>query len=164
MPIVELSLDGVTQMKDYTLLATKTFTVNTSSTSAASVGTVDCGSSAYTSDKIVYAKIRDNAGAREGYCIGSDTFFYNRLPASGKSTELQYAARFTHSLRADDEYYTYPAGSNTGYGVYANTITSTGVISIYSRYNSNNSGTINGTFTVQVYLIDYPVPNGNPYA
>ena len=147
----------------YTLIATQTFTVNTSSTSATSVGSVACGSTAWTSDKILYVKIRDNAGARQGYCIGSDTYIYNRQPANDSTTTLQYAARITHSLRSGNEFYTYPTGTNTGYGVYANTIASDGTLTIYARYNSTYCGTINGTFTVQVYLIDYPVPNGNPY-
>lgn len=154
---------GTSPGSSWTLLTSKEFTVNTSSTSATSVGTISVGSAAYTSDKIVYVKIRDKAGARTGYCSGSDTFFFNRLPASSLSTELQYAGRFAQSLRSGGEYYTYPGGTNTGYGVYANTITSAGVISIYSRYNSNNSGTINGTFKAEVYTLEYAPNQGNPY-
>ena len=150
-------------VKTYTLLATKSFTVNTTSTTATSVGTVACGSTAWTSSKILYVKIRDNAGARVGYCIGSDNYIYNRQPANSSTTTLQYAARITHSLRTGNEFYTYPSGTNTGYGVYASTIASDGTLTIYARYNNTYCGTINGTFTVEAYLIDYPVPNGNPY-
>ena len=154
---------GTASGPSWTFLTSKEFTVNTSSTSATSVGTISCGSSAYTSGKILYVKIRDKAGAREGYCSGSDNFFFNRLPASSLSTELQYAARFTQSLRSGDEYYTYPSGTNIGYGVYANTVTSAGVVSIYARYHSTYSTTINGTFKCEVYLLDYAPNQGNPY-
>lgn len=46
--------------------------------------------------------------------------------------------------------------STTGYGIYAYSVSvSSGTMSIpiYYRYNSNNSGTINGTYTARVYGI-----------
>ena len=44
--------------------------------------------------------------------------------------------------------------STSGYGVYVNAATvsnSTMTLTFYYRYNSNNSGTINGTYTARVY-------------
>ena len=44
--------------------------------------------------------------------------------------------------------------SSTGYGVYADTVYNDGRIRIRRRYNSVSSLTIDGTYKVEVYLLD----------
>ena len=135
----------------YTLLTSTEFTVNTDSTSNITVGTISAGASAYTSDKVLYVKIRDKAGQRADYFYGSDSFFANPYPAISSTNTL--------SVRAILLYYTQTNGnvsiaSNT-YGVYAYQVTSSGTITIYARYSSSSSHTINGTFKCDVYLLDW---------
>lgn len=42
------------------------------------------------------------------------------------------------------------------YGVYAYSISSAGKILIYSRYNSTNTLTIDGTYLIEVYKLTLP--------
>lgn len=147
----------------YTLLAWCDFSINTTSSTAASVGTISLGVSAYTSDKIIYVKIRDKAGPRNGYFVGSDTYFYNQYPINGVSTTMSNAIRVIHRKKSNGSYDKSMLGSTEGYGVYAYSLSSEGVLMIYRRYNSTSSLTINGTYRVWVYTLDYVGTAGNPF-
>ena len=147
----------------YKLLAISDFTVNTTSTSSASVGTIDLGSAGYTSDKIIYVKIRDKAGPRNGYFTGSDVYFFNNYVVNGATTTVSGAMRVVHACDSSGKFVRNNYNSTTGYGVYAYSIDSAGVLTIYRRYNSSVSYTINGTYRVWVYSLEYVDPAGNPY-
>lgn len=140
----------------YTLLASKELTVSTTSTSAASAGTVSAGTDAWTKDKIIYVRIRDKAGKRAGYFYGSDVYFINFQAANESTTTLTQASRLIHRYSSSNAWTTYCAGTTTGYGVYGHSITSDGTVNIYHRYNSTYSLTIDGTYTVEVYSLDFP--------
>lgn len=154
---------GTWESVNYIKIGSTDLTVNTSSTTATSVGTISCGSLAWTKNQILYVKIRDKAGKRNGYFLGSDVYFFNRQAANGGTSTMNNAARATHNVDSNGDYqFNYYGGTN-GYGVYAYSLSSSGDVIIYSRYNSTSSRTINGTFNVEVYLLDYVLPTGNPY-
>lgn len=138
------------------LLGSSEFTVNSTSTSASSVGTINCGSSASNKSKIIYVKVRDKAGKRAGYFLGSDAFFINYRKANGSTSALTYGGRIITYYSTSSQYGQYVGATTTGYGVYGYSITNAGVVNIYRRYNSNYSLTINGTYKVEVYAMDFP--------
>lgn len=140
----------------FTLLASTELTVNTTSTSAASAGTVSAGTDAWTKDKIIYVRIRDKAGKRAGYFYGSDAYFINFQAANESTTTLTQAAKLIHRYSSSNAWTTYCTGTTAGYGVYGYSITSDGTVNIYHRYNSTYSLTIDGTYTVEVYSLDFP--------
>lgn len=143
----------------FTKIAETTYTVSTTSTSAATVATWSTGdSSIWTSDKIVYVKIRDKAGKRAGYFYGSDTFYINYLVANGSTSTSTYngSIRIMWTYTTSNQYNWRYGYSSTGYGVYPNYIYSDGRIQIRSRYNSTYSLTIDGTYKVEVYLLEPP--------
>jgi hypothetical protein len=154
------TLDGYSTLIDsissgssaWTKLGEKDITTASTSTSNSNVGTISCGSGAATKDKIIYVRVRDTAGPRAGYFLGSDTFFINTNKANGSTSAMSTAARLIHRYSTSNQYAAY---SGT-YGVYAYSITNAGVVNIYRRYNSSNSLTIDGTYHVEVYSLDYP--------
>lgn len=149
---------AVVSASSWTKIAETSYTVSTTSTSAATVGTWSTGnSSLWTSSAFVYVKIRDTSGARSGYFYGSDTFFVNYLPVNGSSTTSLTSGTFGMTYHYSSSGYSsrYNYGT-TGYGVYADTIYSDGRIRIRQRYNSSYSTTINGTYSVEVYLLTPP--------
>lgn len=154
------TLDGYSTLIDsissgssaWTKLGEKDITTASTSTSNSSVGTISCGSAAATKDKIIYVRVRDKAGPRAGYFLGSDTFFVNTNKANGYTSAMSTAARLIHRYTTSNQYASY-SGS---YGVYAYSITNAGVVNIYRKYNSSNSLTIDGTYHVEVYSLDYP--------
>lgn len=149
---------------NYTLLATKDFTVNTTSTSAGSVGTVSVGSDALTTAKVIYVKIRDKAGPRAGYFLGSDCYFYNATLANGSyGSALTTMGRLIHRYTSASQYAVYVGATTTGYGVYGYSVSTGGAINIYRRYSSSYSLTINSVYNVEVYALDYAPNTGNPY-
>lgn len=125
--------------------------VNTTSTSAGSAGTIALGSGHFTKDKIIYVRIRDKEGKRNGYFYGSDTFFINWRNANGSTTALSVVAQ---------EYYRYNNSALTGaagaYGVYGYSLATDGTLTIRRRYNSTNTLTINSTYTIDVYELTPP--------
>ena len=136
----------------FKLISSTELTVSTTSTSASTAGTVSLDSSAFTKDKIIYVRIRDKAGKRNGYFYGSDSFFMNWQKANGSTTTLSVCGQ---------EYYRYNNDALTGvsgaYGVYGYSISSSGTLTIRRRYNSTNTLTINGTFSIDVYEVDPPL-------
>lgn len=142
----------------WTKVAETSYQVNTTSTSTATVDTWATGhSELWTSDKIVYVRVRDTAGKRAGYFYGSDTFFINHGMANPS-----YSSSYTNGVRqifyvnTDGDYGTYADGGTYGYGVYPDAFYSDGRIRIRRKYNVNYSLTINGTYKVEVYLLDPP--------
>lgn len=137
----------------WTKVAETSYQVSTTSTSAATVATWATGhSELWTKDKWVYVRTYDTAGLRNGYFYGTDQFFYNLDPTSasgGKSTFLRMVKRYSNNA-----YTVYASTGTIGYGVYADMIYADGRVRIRSRYNSTNSLTINGTYKVEVYLLD----------
>ena len=143
----------------WTKVAETTYQVSTTSTSAADVATWATGhSELWTSDKIVYVRIRDTAGKRNGYFYGSDQFFYNILPVNGNTTSTSATTwiRMYFRYTTDAGYGMSSATTTSGYGVYADTVYPDGRIRIRKRYSSTNSLTIDGTYKVEVYLLDPP--------
>ena len=140
----------------YTLLASKEYTINTSSTTATLVDTISLGTIAWTKDKIIYVRVRDKVGKRAGYFYGSDVFFLNVNAANNSTSSLAMTnmPKVSLSYSASDSWALYTGTSC--YGIYGNSISSGGGIAIYRRYSSSYSLTINGTYTCEVYALDWP--------
>ena len=141
----------------WTKVAETTVTTSTTSTTASTVTTWATGhSELWTSDKFVYVRIRDTAGKRSGYFYGSDQFFMNHIPITGGTTaNTSISGRFY--IRCNNGVFGTSNNSGTGgYGVFADMLYSDGQIRIRQRYNSSISLTINGTYKVEVYLLDPP--------
>ena len=139
-------------VSNWTLLGSTTLTINTTSTSAASAGTVACGSAAYTKDAVIWVHIRGQSGKRNGYFYGSDTIFINHQKANG-STSAFSAPAVEYIRVSSSGTYTTATGS---YGVYGYSINSSGTVTIRQRYNSTNTLTINDKFDVYVYKLTLP--------
>lgn len=135
----------------WTKVAETSYQVGTTSTTASTVATWATGhSEIWTSDKIVYVRIRDTAGKRAGYFYGTDNFFIVLPSATSTTAGIRYYARYSSS----GTYALSAASGTTGYGVYADTLSNDGSIRIRKRYNSSSSLTIDGKYKVEVYLLD----------
>lgn len=130
----------------YKLLKSAEFTVNTSSTSAIDVGTVAAGSAAYDSSKLIYVRIRDKAGVRNGYFTEYDACFPNPYQYKGETSSMTVSSKFIIGKGT--------VGASSG-GVYPNSISSDGTVEIKAKYSSSY-GTIDGTYVVEVYALDWP--------
>ena len=157
----------------YTLVYSTTLTVSTTSTTAVSAGTIETGdSSIWTSGKMVYVKIRDTAGWRDGYFYGMDAFLANNSPTIGATSSYAWFGR-GYSMSSNYMYPIPPLAANTttntypqGYGVYPTHLYDDGSIQFNARYSSSTATrtqTIDGTFSVDVYLLDWP-GGASPYS
>lgn len=136
---------------------TKEVTVSTTSTTAAQVAELTIDPSIVTYHKVLYVRIRDKAGKRPGYFAGNDTFFINpNAGANGTVGNLTAGARLTHRYNTSGAWQISASGDSTTYGVYPYRVVSTGKLQIYRRYSSSASLTINGTYTIDCFLLDYP--------
>lgn len=132
------------------LLGSTNITVNTSSTTATNVGTYTLPAS-WTDAKIIMIRVRDQAGKRAGYFYGHDTYFTNYRIPNGSTSSLTTAAHITYAYTSGNAWYEYSGQ----YGVWGYQISSAGVITFRARYNSTYSLTINGTYTCDVFALDY---------
>ena len=139
----------------WTLLKSQEFSVNTTNTSNASVGTVDIDlSDAQDKNIIIVAHIRDKAGKRAGYFYGSDAFFLNYPAANNDTGYVSSKPMAIFNYTSQSQY----SAATGAYGVYPRYLyqtSSTHYVQIYSRYNSSY-GTINGTFKVDIYKLTPP--------
>lgn len=149
----------------WTKVAETTYTVNTSSTQAGTVATwATRHPEIWTSNKIVYVRIRDTAGKRAGRFYGVDAFFMNMYPENGSGTSASNGILTNIWSYTSNGAFAWRYGyATTGYGVYPDTIYSDGRIRIRRRYNSSYSLTINATYKVEVYLLD-PADGVLPFA
>ena len=137
---------------EWTHIGSKELTVNTTSTSAASAGTISCGATAADKDAIIYVRVRDKEGARAGYHAGTDAFFMNYNKANGSTSAFSVPAVLCYRYTTSSAW----AGTAGQYGVYGYSISNAGVVTIRRRYNSNYSLTINSTYQVDVFKLTYP--------
>ena len=152
---------AIVASSSWTKLGETNITASTTSNSASSAGQLTV-SGAWTSSQIIYVRIRDTVGAREGYFIGSDNFFVNYNAANGSTSAFTNAIRYAYRYATGRSYAAYASTSTTGYGVYAYDINTSGRVQIYKRYNSNYSSRIDGTYHVEVYALKYP-DNASPF-
>ena len=143
----------------YTLLGSTELTANTTSTSNTSLGSITV-SAAWTKAKIIYVRVRDKAGPRAGYFYGSDVWFINANAGNNGTSTFTTGARAIIRYSTSNQYAVY---SGTGYGVFGYDINSSGRVRIYTRYNSTNSLTINGTYVCEVYALNWP-DNVSPFS
>ena len=142
---------GIPLQTSWVRIASKSLNVTTSSTTSTKIDTISIGSDYYTKDSIIYVRVRDHNGKRNGYLYGTDTFFLNYYDANSATTSLTVGARLVHRYSSSGVYTSYSGG----YGVYGYSITSDGNLNIYSRYNSTYTLTIDGTYDVEVYKLEY---------
>lgn len=143
----------------WTLVASTSYQVNTTSTSNITVATWETGhSELWTSSKWLYIRVRDTEGKRSGRFFGSDQFFGNPYAGgysgTGSSTSYGTGLRYCMCCDSDGKITLNSVAGTNGYGVYADTVYPDGRIRIRARYNSPASLTINGTYKVDAYLLD----------
>lgn len=140
---------------NWTKIATKEYTVNTTNTSNKSVGDIELTLSDYNDPQtVLWVHIRDKAGKRNGYFYGSNTIFFHYQLANNNTGALSIRPVVIFNVNSTGSY----SGTATAYGVYAYRLyytSSNHYLQIYSRYNSTY-GTINGTFKVDVYKLTMP--------
>lgn len=144
----------------WTKVAERSYQVSTTSTTSTTVDTWATGhSEIWTSNKIVYVRIRDTAGPRAGYFYGSDTFFMNMYPQN-ESTMLSASTGLIYNIwryESTGKYNCRYGYTNVGYGLYVDQISYNGAeVRVKVRYNSSYSLTIDGTYKVEIYLLDPP--------
>ncbi len=137
---------------NWTLIGSTTLTVNTTSTSASSAGTVQCGSEAWTSTAAIWVHIRGKSGKRSGYFYGSDTIFLNSKPFVGSTEDFTGGAVACIQSPSETGFGVFAQS----YGVYGYSISSSGTVTIRKRYSSTYSLTINDQFDVEVYKLELP--------
>lgn len=144
----------------WTKVAETSYQVSTTYTSSKTVATWATGhSEIWTSDKILYIRIRDTAGKRTGYFYGVDAWVINRYPKNPSLSTYTSNSNMVYqiwSVSSGGEYAYRYGYETTGYGVYPDVIYKNGDIRICKRYNKDYSLTVNGTYKVEAYLLDPP--------
>lgn len=125
---------------------------NTTSTSATSLKSITGITGAWDNTCIIYVRIRDKAGPRSGHFYGTDNFYFGYQQANGSTSAGTNMARTLHRYTTSNTWAEYVGA----YGVYCYDINSSGRVRIYTRYNSSNTTTINGTYRVQIYKLTFP--------
>lgn len=144
----------------YTLLASQDYTVNTTSTSATSVGSIEVKNYGTPRNTVIFfVQAIDTEGIRSGYyyCTQSWT-----IATPALSSTFCYIV-----TRSDNG--TSLTSYNSSYGVYCDQISSSGsgsttklTFRIRSKYHATYSKTINSKYTVTIYELKWP-NNTSPY-
>lgn len=107
-------------------------------------------------DKILYFKIRRKAGAENAYHYGNDVYHIINDVAGGTASTTYSTVYYRCSSGK------IIAGSPNTIGVYVYTVNKNGTLEIKGNKQTNATGSIAGTYTLDFYLIDW-VNNDNPF-
>ena len=125
-------------------------TATVTSTSNVDVTQLQFGDDLLTTDKMILITLRDKAGKRTGYFYGTDSLFiYDKNYKSASSASTVKNTFIYYEKNG------YILGRSDLYGIFPNRIENTGLTNFRGRYSSTY-GTIDGTFKVDVYAIDWP--------
>lgn len=126
--------DGYGQGTSWTKIAETEHSFQITGTSTSNVFTWHTGqSNIWTSNKIIYIRIRDKAGPRIGYFYGSDTFFICRYPINNNSSSrTDFDNNETSVTFIDFDYEGYVINTTPKYGLYVKQLSKTGEIYFYS--------------------------------
>ena len=150
----------------YTLLTSENIDIpEEPASTAANVVTIDCGSEAYTSDKMIFCAIRPNDGkplAKSTY-YGSDSILLNMWEAQSQAYELGNADRIVINYYTNNSsLMSKGIGTTAPTGIYAKSLTSAGELTLAVK-GSSTIGAVKGGYIVKVYALDWP-DNISPFA
>lgn len=165
----EVNVSGGGGGSSWKHLAHEEFEVSTTSTSFISVGTINVGYEAINAAQFLYVRVRDKAGARDGYYSGGDTFITNLNGTAFSGGTMRFAPTYIRRTSAN-AWGINTALSSSSYGIVpysvsknASSGTITGAsIALRAKYSSTTSGTIDGTYEVDVFAL--ATPAGYPTA
>lgn len=138
----------------YELIHSEEVEVSTTSTSATEIKTIQLPNDfVHTTDDILFAKVVDKDGIKPNSFYGSETI-HTQGTSSGDYARFIYFN--TNSVDPPNISIKGLSGT-TGYGVYLNEYASaTKTIKLFSRYSSQYSKTVNGTYVVSIYKVTRP--------
>lgn len=149
-----LTISGGGGNSSYQLIAQGEFSANVTSTGTVTLtDTIQANQSIYTSEQIVYVKIRDKAGVRNGYYYGEDCYITNPYEYREMTTNTDARVGMTYYANSAGNLISY---GSILYGINVYDISPTGLIRFQGRYNDTYTKTIDGTYTVEVYLLKWP--------
>ena len=130
----------------YKKLYSGEITCSTTDTNITTIATITVDG-AYRTDKLIYCRIRDKAGKRNGYFYGTDNFCSKAATLTGFVYKCDNDATVVNATTS---------------GIYVRALGTDGKITIASRYNSLYTTTIDGTYTIEIYALDWP-DDTSPY-
>ena len=149
---------GEVVVSSYKLLAKKTVDVSTTNTSATTVATFALPET-WTYQKMIYVKVCRTEVPEAGNFYGHDTFFALSGVYNGSETAQTTANRALYKVNANKKW---GATFGVAYGVYGASIDPDGTVTVSARYSSTYTGTVSGTFDIEVYTLDWP-DNETPF-
>lgn len=149
------------------LLGEKEETLNvTSSSNPTKVSEITISGIA-TSDKLIYVDIRDKAGKRDGYFYESVSVYITGSAYGGAAISYLYPVKMSFKYANSAVESEYATGSTGGWYtgttaplgcIFAQTINAeTNTIAIQAKNTTSSGVTVNGTYSIKVYAIDFPV-------
>lgn len=112
----------------------------------------------YTSD-LLFVRIRDKAGRRQGYFLESEAYIANPNPVNGITSIFSTVGRNT--IYDDNGAFKVDNGMYGGFGVFVDVIESADTITISARTGRGNVG---GTYHVAIYKLSLPDGTPSPFS
>lgn len=147
----------------YTLIHSEEFQLTYSSTTAATATTIALGSSGWFANAVLYVKVRDKAGRRNGYFLGTDSYIMNYQAANNAASNLTAGSGLVHSQKSDGTVNTVSGSMSSLQGLYPYSLAADGTLTMRKRYNASNTLTIDSTYIIEIYKLDYAPNQGDPY-
>lgn len=135
---------------NWTLLATETYNLNITNTTASKTGDIYLNTT-LTAEDIIWVHIRDTNGKRNGYWYGSDSLYLLYQLKNGSTNNATSLAKYTLYVSSGNYSQSINAYGLYLYSLYDST-TSNPYVRIYQRYNSAY-GTMNGSYKCDIYKL-----------
>ena len=144
----------------YTLLYSGFVYAQTTSTNASSLPSVNLDSSAWTTDKIIYVKVRSlKSWSSAAHFVGCNAWLHNYRKANNSASSASFSGIQVYYQNASGAY---SVGTSTA-GVYPSSLSAAGVMAFQMKYASATAPDIDGIYSIEVYALDYAPNQGNPF-
>lgn len=147
--------DAILSIPSFKLLATKSLgAISTSSTTATDTGQTVSVSGINSYDLLV-VETSVNSVTNNRHCATAQTILLTAGTTIGTKNGSAIATATWNCKVSSSAVYT-SRSNTTKYGIYVNSVTvsdGSATLAMYQRYNSTQTGTINGSYTVRVYGI-----------
>ena len=147
----------------YHLIASQEYDWTYTSTSEATIDTMQLPASAWTKDKMLFVKIRYLGVAEFDIFLGSDSILSNQYINAGSTADNKSFMKASYFINGSRRWVVAKTNStvNNVQGVTAGPLSSNGLLSLKAMAGSAN-GLINGRCKVEVYELDWPGDSSPP--
>lgn len=161
---LDAMVNTINAIPTYKKLYSTTYTINNTSTTTWTTlsPTIDLGSNEWTTEHMLYIKVRDTLGLRASHYLGCDAFYSNYRAFNNSTSNVTGGPFMSYYSTSSSGITVYAANASSGYGLCPSSLTPEGILTMRHRYNATYTPNFNSIYSVEIFSLPWP-HNGDPW-